>query len=191
MLYRRGNFNGTFDQLILNGLMAEKDAEIAFSPGFRWGTSLLPGETIRMEHLMDQTAITYPHTTLNEMSGAAIKNVLEDVGDNLFNPDPYYQQGGDMVRVGGLQYRCNPAARIGRRIDDLRLQGKLLDATRLYKVAGWGAVSHESREGGGEAIWDLMARYLRQQKTIPALKLNVPGLAGAQSDPGIDAAAMR
>jgi len=191
LLYRRGNFNGTFDQLILNGLMAEKDAEIAFSPGFRWGTSLLPGETIRMEHLMDQTAITYPHTTLNEMSGAAIKNVLEDVGDNLFNPDPYYQQGGDMVRVGGLQYRCNPAARIGRRIDDLRLQGKLLDATRLYKVAGWGAVSEESRERGGEAIWDLMARYLRQQKTIPALKLNVPGLAGAQSDPGIDAAAMR
>ena len=191
LLYRRGNFNGTFDQLILNGLMAEKDAEIAFSPGFRWGTSLLPGETIRMEHLMDQTAITYPHTTLNEMSGAAIKNVLEDVGDNLFNADPYYQQGGDMVRVGGLQYRCNPAARIGRRIDDLRLQGKLLDATRLYKVAGWGAVSQESRERGGEAIWDLMARYLRQQKTIPALKLNVPGLAGAQSDPGIDAAAMR
>ena len=191
LLYRRGNFNGTFDQLILNGLMAEKDAEIAFSPGFRWGTSLLPGETIRMEHLMDQTAITYPHTTLNEMSGAAIKAVLEDVGDNLFNPDPYYQQGGDMVRVGGLQYRCNPAARIGRRIDDLRLQGKLLDATRLYKVAGWGAVSQESRERGGEAIWDLMARYLRQQKTIPALKLNVPGLAGAQSDPGIDAAAMR
>ncbi len=191
LLYRRGNFNGTFDQLILNGLMAEKDAEIAFSPGFRWGSSLLPGETIRMEHLMDQTAITYPHTTLNEMSGAAIKNVLEDVGDNLFNPDPYYQQGGDMVRVGGLQYRCNPAARIGRRIDDLRLHGKLLDATRLYKVAGWGAVSEESRERGGEAIWDLMARYLRQQKTIPALKLNVPGLVGAGSDAGLDAAAMR
>jgi S-sulfosulfanyl-L-cysteine sulfohydrolase len=191
LLYRRGNFNGTFDQLILNGLMAEKDAEIAFSPGFRWGSSLLPGETIRMEHLMDQTAITYPHTTLNEMSGAAIKNVLEDVGDNLFNPDPYYQQGGDMVRVGGLQYRCNPAARIGRRIDDLRLHGKLLDATRLYKVAGWGAVSEESRERGGEAIWDLMARYLRQQKTIPALKLNVPGLVGAESDAGLDAAAMR
>ncbi len=191
LLYRRGNFNGTFDQLILNGLMAEKDAEIAFSPGFRWGNSLLPGETIRMEHLMDQTAITYPHTTLNEMSGAAIKNVLEDVGDNLFNPDPYYQQGGDMVRVGGLQYRCNPAARIGRRIDDLRLHGKLLDATRLYRVAGWGAVSEESRERGGEAIWDLMARYLRRQKTIPALKLNVPGLVGAESDPGLDAAAMR
>jgi sulfur-oxidizing protein SoxB len=110
LLYRRGNFNGTFDQLILNGLMAEKDAEIAFSPGFRWGTSLLPGETIRMEHLMDQTAITYPHTTLNEMSGAAIKAVLEDVGDNLFNPDPYYQQGGDMVRVGGLPSYRRPAA---------------------------------------------------------------------------------
>ncbi len=191
LLYRRGNFNGTFDQLILDGLMAEKDAEIAFSPGFRWGTSLLPGETIRMEHLMDQTAITYPHTTLTEMSGATIKSVLEDVGDNLFNPDPYYQQGGDMVRVGGLQYRCDPAARIGQRIGDLRLRGKLLDAGKLYKVAGWGAVSEEARDRGGEPVWDLMARYLRGRKSVPALRLNVPSLKGVQTDPGIDSAAMR
>ncbi len=191
LLYRRGNFNGTFDQLILDGLMAEKDAEIAFSPGFRWGTSLLPGETIRMEHLMDQTAITYPHTTLTEMSGATIKSVLEDVGDNLFNPDPYYQQGGDMVRVGGLQYRCDPAARIGQRIGDLRLRGKLLDAGKLYKVAGWGAVSEEARDRGGEPVWDLMARYLRGRKSVPALRLNVPSLKGVQTDPGIDPAAMR
>ncbi len=145
LLYRRGNFNGSFDQLILDGLLQMKDAEIAFSPGFRWGTSLLPGETIRMEQLMDQTAITYPFTTLTEMTGESIKSVLEDVCDNLFNPDPYYQQGGDMVRVGGLQYVCNPAALIGRRIDDLRLNGKPLDAAKTYKVAGWGAVSDEAR----------------------------------------------
>ena len=191
LLYRRGNFNGTFDQLILDGLMAMKNAEIAFSPGFRWGTSLLPGETIRMEHLMDQTAITYPHSTLNEMSGETIKNVLEDVCDNLFNPDPYYQQGGDMVRVGGLQYACNPAARVGHRISELRLNGKLLDAGKSYKVAGWGAVSEEARDRGGEPIWDLMARYLRERKIVPALRLNVPKLTGAAVASGLNAAAQR
>jgi sulfur-oxidizing protein SoxB len=178
LLYRRGNFNGTFDQLILDGLMTMKDAPIAFSPGFRWGTSLLPGETIRMEHLMDQTAITYPYTTLTEMSGRAIKEVLEDVCDNLFNPDPYYQQGGDMVRVGGLQYACRPQARAGQRISDLRLGGKPLDAGKTYKVAGWGAVSEEARDRGGEPVWDLMARYLRERKSVPALRLNVPRLDG-------------
>jgi len=125
------------------------------------------------------------------MSGATIKSVLEDVGDNLFNPDPYYQQGGDMVRVGGLQYRCDPAARIGQRIGDLRLRGKLLDAGKLYKVAGWGAVSEEARDRGGEPVWDLMARYLRGRKSVPALRLNVPSLKGVQTDPGIDPAAMR
>ena len=188
LLYRRGNFNGSFDQLILDGLMTMKDAEIAFSPGFRWGTSLLPGETIRMEHLMDQTAITYPFTTLNEMTGATIKSVLEDVCDNLFNPDPYYQQGGDMVRVGGLQYVCEPAARIGRRISDLRLHGKPLDAVKTYKVAGWGAVSEEARARGGEPVWDLMARYLRERKVVPALQLNTPRLRGVGRDGGLDTA---
>ena len=113
LLYRRGNFNGTFDQLILDGLMEVKGAEMAFSPGFRWGTSLLPGQAITMEHLMDQTAITYPHTTVNELSGEMIKTILEDVADNLFNPDPYYQQGGDMVRVGGLAYTCDPNGKMG------------------------------------------------------------------------------
>jgi sulfur-oxidizing protein SoxB len=188
LLYRRGSFNGTFDQLILDGLMTMKDAEIAFSPGFRWGTSLLPGQTIRMEHLMDQTAITYPSTTLSEMSGETIKNILEDVGDNLFNPDPYYQQGGDMVRVGGLQYVCDPTARIGRRINDLRLRGKPLEASKVYKVAGWGAVSEEARERGGEPVWELMARYLRERKVVPALRPNVPRLSGIGRDPAIDAA---
>ena len=187
LLYRRGNFNGSFDQLILDGLLQMKDAEIAFSPGFRWGTSLLPGETIRMEQLMDQTAITYPFTTLTEMTGESIKSVLEDVCDNLFNPDPYYQQGGDMVRVGGLQYVCNPAALIGRRIDDLRLNGKPLDAAKTYKVAGWGAVSDEARARGGEPVWDLMARYLRGRKVVPVLQPNSPRLRGVAGDGGLDA----
>jgi sulfur-oxidizing protein SoxB len=191
LLYRRGNFNGSFDQLILEALLAEKNAEIAFSPGFRWGTSILPGETITFEHVMDQTAITYPMTTLTEMTGGTIKTVLEDVCDNLFNPDPYYQQGGDMVRVGGLQYVCDPSARMGRRIKDLRLRGKPLDADKTYKVAGWGAVSEEARERGGEPVWDLMARYLRGRKIVPPLRLNIPSLGGVGGDPGFDPAALR
>ena len=108
LLYRRGNFNGTFDQLILDALMEVKGADAAFSPGFRWGTTLLPGEDITMERLMDQTAITYPSTTLTNMTGETIKSIMEDVCDNLFNADPYYQQGGDMVRVGGIQYTVDP-----------------------------------------------------------------------------------
>jgi len=110
-LYRRGNFNGTFDQLIVNVLMDEKGADIAFSPGFRWGTSLLPNSTIQMEHLLDQTATTYSYSTLTEMTGEMIKTILEDVADNLFNPDPYYQKGGDMVRVGGMHYAIDPSAK--------------------------------------------------------------------------------
>ena len=121
LLYRRGNFNGTWDQVICDALMAEKGAEIAFSPGFRWGTTLLPGEAITMEHLLDQTAITYPYTTVNALSGETIKTILEDVADNLFNPDPYYQQGGDMVRVGGLRYAIDPTAPQGKRITRMEL----------------------------------------------------------------------
>ena len=178
LLYRRGNFNGTFDQVILDGLMVVKGAEIAFSPGFRWGTSLLPGEPILMEHLMAQTAVTYPFTTLTEMSGETIKTVLEDVCDNLFNPDPYYQQGGDMVRVGGLQYVCDPSAKMGARISDMSLKGKPVDATKKYKVAGWAPVSEEARNAGGEPIWDLMAKYLRDRKVVKPVRLNLPRLKG-------------
>ncbi len=185
LLYRRGNFNGTFDQLILDGLMAVKDAEIAFSPGFRWGTSLLPGQPILMEHLMDQTAITYPYTTVTEMDGAMIKTILEDVCDNLFNPDPYYQQGGDMVRVGGLAYTCDPNAKMGGRISEMRLSGKPIDAAKKYKVAGWAPVSEEARNAGGEPIWDLMAKYLRDRKTVKPLTLNLPRLKGMNGNPGI------
>jgi sulfur-oxidizing protein SoxB len=185
MLYRRGNFNGSFDQLILDALMAEKDAEIALSPGFRWGTSLLPGQTITYEKLLDQTAITYPYVTVQSLGGAAIKDILEDVADNLFNPDPYYQQGGDMVRVGGLQYACEPNARIGGRISELRLAGKPLDADRKYKVAGWAPVSEEARAAGGEPIWDVIARYLRRERRVEARPLNQPRLIGVAGNPGV------
>jgi len=185
LLYRRGNFNGSFDQLILDGLMKMQDAEIAFSPGFRWGTSLLPGDTITMENLLDQTAITYPYTTLTPMTGEFIKTVLEDVCDNLFNPDPYYQQGGDMVRVGGLQYRCDPSAKMGSRITAMSLGGKPLEASKTYRVAGWAPVSEEAKNAGGEPIWDLMARYLRDVKTVKPVKLNLPELQGVAGNPGM------
>ncbi len=181
LLYRRGNFNGTFDQLICDALMQVRGAEIAFSPGFRWGTSLLPGQTILMEHLMDQTAITYPHTTVNELSGATIKTILEDVADNLFNPDPYLQQGGDMVRVGGLQYSIDPLARIGARIGDLRLGDKPLDADKVYKVAGWAPVAEGAK---GEPVWDVVATYMRDRRTLKLPRLNLPAIKGAQSNPG-------
>ena len=185
LLYRRGNFNGTFDQLILDGLMAMKDAEIAFSPGFRWGTSLLPGQPILMEHLMDQTAITYPYTTVTEMTGETIRSILEDVCDNLFNPDPYYQQGGDMVRVGGLQYTCDPNAGMGGRIGEMTLKGKPVEASKKYKVAGWAPVSEEAKQAGGEPIWDVMAKYLKDRKVVKPLALNLPRLKGVQGNPGI------
>ena len=185
LLYRRGNFNGSIDQVILDGLMAVKDAEIAFSPGFRWGTSILPGEAVTMEHLMDQTAITYPYTTVSMLSGETIKTILEDVCDNLFNPDPYYQQGGDMVRVGGLQYVCDPTAKMGSRIVDMRLKGQPIDAAKTYKVAGWAPVAEEAKAAGGAPIWDVMAEYLRAQKTIKPRPLNVPKLRGVDNNPGI------
>jgi sulfur-oxidizing protein SoxB len=185
LLYRRGNFNGSFDQVILDGLLKQKNAEISFSPGFRWGTSLLPGESITMEHLLDQTAITYPYTTVTNMSGEMIKTVLEDVADNLFNPDPYYQQGGDMVRVGGLQYTIDPAGGAGKRISEMRLNGNLIEASKTYKVAGWAPVSEEAKNAGGEAIWDLMARHLREVKTIKAVKLNEPVIKGVKGNPGM------
>ncbi|GAB2181467.1 thiosulfohydrolase SoxB [Denitratisoma sp. agr-D3] len=185
LLYRRGNFNGTFDQLILDALLKMKNAEIAFSPGFRWGTSLLPGQAITMENLLDQTAITYPYTTVSNMTGEQIKTVLEDVCDNLFNPDPYYQQGGDMVRVGGLQYTCDPTAKMGSRIQNMMLGGKPIDAGKTYKVAGWAPVSEEARNAGGEPIWDVVASYLRQVKTVKPVALNLPQLKGIAGNPGI------
>ena len=181
-LYRRGNFNGTYDQLILDAMMEVKGADAAFSPGFRWGTSLLPGDTITMEHVMDQTAITYPFSTLTDMTGATIKTVLEDVCDNLFNPDPYYQQGGDMVRVGGISYTCTPNQKIGKRISNMTLKGKAVEADKVYRVAGWAPVSENAQ---GQPIWEVVATYLRSKKTITARQLNMPKLVGVQGNSGI------
>ncbi|MDO8958288.1 MAG: thiosulfohydrolase SoxB [Rhodocyclaceae bacterium] len=181
-LYRRGNFNGTFDQLILDALMEVKGADAAFSPGFRWGTSLLSGQTITLEHLMDQTAITYPQTTLTEMTGATIKDIMEDVCDNLFNPDPYKQQGGDMVRVGGIGYTCDLRQGMGKRINNMMLKGKPLDPNKKYKVAGWAPVAEGAT---GEPVWDVVAGYLRDKKVITPRKLNLPKLIGIKGNDGI------
>ena len=182
LLYRRGNFNGSFDQLILDAMIDVKGAQIAFSPGCRWGTSVLPGQTITRELLMDQTAITYPHTTVNDMTGEFIKTVLEDVADNLFNPDPYYQQGGDMVRVGGLTYTCDPNGKAGARISDMRLGGQLIDAAKTYKVAGWAPVAEGAK---GEPIWDVVETWLKSQRTVTTRRLNQPRLIGMQGNPGM------
>jgi S-sulfosulfanyl-L-cysteine sulfohydrolase len=183
VLYRRSNFNGTFDQLILDALMDVRGADIAFSPGFRWGTSLLPGQAITREHLMDQTAITYPWTTLSNMTGETIKSVLEDVADNLFNPDPYYQQGGDMVRVGGLQYTMDVNAKAGSRISDMRLGGQPMSADKTYKVAGWAPVQEASKDAG-PPIWDVVETWLKAKKTIAATQPNRPILRGVDGNIG-------
>jgi sulfur-oxidizing protein SoxB len=182
LLYRRGNFNGTVDQLILDALMSVKGAQIAFSPGFRWGTSLLPGQAITTDHVMHWSAITYPQTTLNELTGEAIKTILEDVCDNLFNPDPYYQQGGDMVRVGGMTYACAPNEAIGKRISDMRLDGKPIEAGRSYKVAGWAPVAEGAK---GEPVWEVITQYLRARKTVAPPRLSLPRLVGVEGNPGI------
>ncbi len=185
-LYRRGNFNGTGDQLLLDALMDVQGAQIAFSPGFRWGTSLLPGQAITREWLLDMTATTYSYATVTEMTGETIKTILEDVADNLFNPDPYYQQGGDMVRVGGLTYACDPNAGMGQRISDMRLGGQLLDASRKYKVAGWAPVAEEARSQKLPQVWDLAEQWLKARggKVAPR-RLNQPRLIGMAGNPGV------
>ncbi|MGH8661532.1 MAG: thiosulfohydrolase SoxB [Burkholderiales bacterium] len=186
LLYRRGNFVGTFDQVILDALMAVKGAEIAFSPGFRWGTTILPGEAITLEHVMGQTAVTYPYTTVTDMTGDAIKSILEDVCDNLFNPDPYYQQGGDMVRVGGMRYRVDPTQRIGSRISGMTLSGKAIEAGKRYKVASWAPVAEGA---SGEPVWEVLARYLRDRKVVRPVRPNRPALIGVEGNPGLAASA--
>ncbi len=184
LLYRRGNFNGSFDQLVLDALMDVRGAQVAFSPGFRWGTSLLPGQAITREHVMDQTAITYPWTTLTDMTGETIKTILEDVADNLFNPDPYYQQGGDMVRVGGLTYTCDPNAAMGNRIQDMRLAGRALEAGKAYKVAGWAPVA-EASKNAGPPVWDVVETWLKANPVVKPRQLNNPRLLGMDGNPGI------
>lgn len=181
-LYRRGNFNGTFDQIVLDSLLTEKDAEIALSPGFRWGTSLTAGMAITMEDVLNQTAISYPQTTVTNLTGERVKAVLEDVADNLFNPDPYLQQGGDMVRVGGLSYAIAPFEGFGNRIQDLRLNGKSLDAAKTYKVAGWAPVAANVE---GEPIWEVVTRWLKDQKEVVARGAQSPRLIGVVDNEGL------
>jgi sulfur-oxidizing protein SoxB len=183
LLYRRGNFNGTFDQLICNAQCAVGDAQIALSPGFRWGTSVLPGDTVTMERVMDQTCITYPETYVREMSGEQLRLILEDVADNLFNPDPFYQQGGDMVRTGGMNYVCEPLAAAGQRISEMRLDdGTPVEAGRNYKVAGWATVGSQAP---GPAIWDVVAEYLGNAGVARVESLNTPVLKGVGDNPGL------
>ncbi len=182
LLYRRGNFNGTMDQLICDALRQELDAEIALSPGFRWGNSVLPGDAITMEDVLSETAITYPEVYTVEMTGEQIRAVMEDVCDNLFNPDPFYQQGGDMVRVGGMDYACAPNEKVGKRISDMTLDsGKKLEADKKYKVAGWASINPQQ----GKPVWEVFAGYLRAQKTARPKKLNQIRLIGVGDNPGV------
>ena len=162
LLYRRGNFNGPFDELILDALLERADAQVAFSPGFRWGVSILPGQAITLEDVYSHTALTYANTWVREMTGAEILALMEDVADNLFHPDPYYRQGGDMVRVGGLTYAIAPARPMGRRISDVRIGNRPLEPARAYKATGWASVG----EAAGPPAWDVVANYLRAQKRI-------------------------
>ena len=185
LLYRRGNFNGTGDQLLVDALMDVQGAEIAFSPGFRWGTTLLPGQAITREWLLDMTATTYSYATVTNMTGDTIKTVLEDVCDNLFNPDPYYQQGGDMVRVGGLSYSVDPTASMGKRINDMRLNGKPIEASKTYKVAGWAPVAEEATKQNLPQVWELVEKWLKGQGgKVSARKLNAPKVTGGLPNPG-------
>jgi S-sulfosulfanyl-L-cysteine sulfohydrolase len=179
LLYRRGNFNGTWDDLICQALLEERDAEISLSPGFRWGSTLLPGQPITYEDIYNQTAITYPNAYRMEMTGAQIKAILEDVADNLFNPDPYYQQGGDMVRVGGMGYSIDIAAPMGSRIGGMTLlkSGKPVDPASRYVVSGWASVNEGTQ---GPPVYDLVIKHIERRKIIDAPERTTVTVKGAQ-----------
>jgi S-sulfosulfanyl-L-cysteine sulfohydrolase len=182
LLYRRGNFTGPMDQVICDALRQELNAEIALSPGFRWGATVLPGQPITMEDLMSETAITYPEVYVADMTGAQIKAVMEDIVDNLFNADPFYQQGGDMVRVGGMDYVCAPNESAGNRISDMTLDnGKTVDASKSYRVAGWASVNPQE----GRPVNEVVAGYLRAEKIVKLKRPNRVTLKGVADNPGI------
>ncbi len=184
LLYRRGNFNGTSDQMIVEALKEVKGTDFGFSPGFRWGPTLLPGEAITMEHLMSLTAITYPTVVILERTGEEIRTMLEDIADNLFNPDPYLQQGGDMVRTGGLRYVIDPNEPMGKRIKVMEtMEGVALNASKKYKIASWASTQPQE---GGRAIWDVVAEYLRHHKTIHIKLPNTPKVLNVDGNPGLD-----
>ncbi|MEL7212812.1 MAG: thiosulfohydrolase SoxB [Pseudomonadota bacterium] len=165
LLYRRGNFNGTWDDLICNALIEEREADIALSPGFRWGASVLPGQDITREDIFNATAMSYPNAYRSEMTGEFLHVILEDVADNLFNPDPYYQQGGDMVRVGGMGYRIDISKKQGERITDMTLlkTGEKIDPAKTYVVSGWASVNEGTE---GPPIWDVVESHIRKQEVI-------------------------
>lgn len=182
LLYRRGNFAGSMDQVICDALRAELDAEIVLSPGFRWGNSFLPGHRLTMDDLLSETAITYPSVYVQSMTGAAIKAAMEDVCDNLFNRNPFYQQGGDMVRVGGMDYACTPGEKMGRRISAMTLNdGRPVEAGKTYKVAGWASVSLPQDK---EPVWEVVARHLRRTHRIEIPRPNRVRLVGVAGNPG-------
>jgi len=178
VLYRRGNFNGSFDDVICAALLKERDAEIALSPGFRWGTSVLPGQAITVEDIHNATAITYPQVYRVSMTGGRLKEILEDVADNLFNPDPYYQQGGDMVRCGGLGYAIDVSKPIGQRVSAMThlKSGKPIEPKKEYVVAGWASVNEGTE---GPAVWDLVERYVAAEKTLRVLPNTSVKISGA------------
>ena len=167
LLYRRGNFNGSWDDVICDAIMQERDTEISLSPGFRWGTTLLPGQNITVDDIYSQTSMNYPEVYRVEMTGKMIKDLLEDVCDNIFNPDPFFQQGGDMVRVGGLSYTCHPKNKIGNRISNLRMisSDMLLQSNQKYVVGGWGSVNQNVK---GPAIYNLLENFISEKKVIKA-----------------------
>jgi sulfur-oxidizing protein SoxB len=186
VLYRRNNFHGSIDQVICDALRQEMDAEIAFSPGFRWGNTYLTGQTLTMGDLLSETAITYPSVYTQSMTGAEMKSVMEDVCDNLFNRDPYYQQGGDMIRVGGMNYACAPRENIGHRISAMTLDnGEPVEASKSYKTVSWASVNLPQT---GKPVWEVVAANLRARKTITIAKPNIVKIIGIQGNPGFEAA---
>ena len=183
-LYRRGNFMGTWDQVLVNSLREEHDADFAMSAGVRWGTSVLAGQDVTMEDLMTNTSMTYGETYVSEMKGSQIKDVLEGIAENLFVLDPYLQSGGDMVRMGGLDYTIDPAKGLGERITDIKDdEGTAIDPNKSYKVSGWAQVSSV---GNGRLMWDVAADYLRRQKHLDLKKVNHPTIKGVKDNPGIE-----
>ena len=177
LLYRRGNFGGSWDQVICDAILQERDVEISLSPGFRWGTTLLPGQKITIDDLYSQTSINYPEVYRNEMNGKQLKNILEDVCDNIFNPDPFYQQGGDMVRLGGLSYTCNPKNSIGNRISDLTLMpsGNPIDPSKQYIVGGWGSINPDVK---GPPIYKILEKYISNEKLVKPKSKNLVKIRG-------------
>jgi sulfur-oxidizing protein SoxB len=181
LLYRRGNFNGTMDQLICDALRQQLDTEIALSPGFRWGTTVLSGHAITMQDVLSETAITYPEAYVQSMTGDQLKAIMEDVCDNLFNQDPYYQQGGDMVRLGGMSYACAPNETIGKRISSLKLtDGSPVEAAKSYRVAGWASVNGQK----GAPVWETVADYLRGSRRVAEARGSGVALQGVDGNPG-------